>query len=109
MGVEMVAIAHRLTSELGEAGRLALTAGVDAELPRTAAFGPPLVAALEAGRVEETMLDDTVRRVLRMKFRLGLFDRPYVETPAESAIAALVADEARAGRTLAARARVLVE
>jgi beta-glucosidase len=109
MGVEMVAMAHRLTSELGEAGRLALTAGVDAELPRTAAFGPPLVAALEAGRMDEALLEATVGRVLRMKFRLGLFDRPYVDAPAESAIEALVADEARAGRTLAERSLVLLE
>jgi beta-glucosidase len=44
-----------------------------------------------------------------MKFRLGLFDRPYVDVPADSAIEALVADEARAGRTLAERSLVLVE
>ena len=35
MGVEMLATAHRLTADLGEAARLALVAGVDAELPRT--------------------------------------------------------------------------
>ncbi len=39
MGVEMLATAHRLTADLGEAARLALVAGVDAELPRTVAFG----------------------------------------------------------------------
>ena len=42
MGVEMLATAHRLTADLGEAARLALVAGVDAELPRTVAFGAPL-------------------------------------------------------------------
>ena len=35
IGVEMIATAHRLTADLGEAARLALVAGVDAELPRT--------------------------------------------------------------------------
>ena len=42
IGVEMIATAHRLTADLGEAARLALVAGVDAELPRTVAFGAPL-------------------------------------------------------------------
>ena len=51
IGVEMISTAHQLTSDLGEAARLALVAGVDTELPRTVAFGPPLEAALEAGRV----------------------------------------------------------
>ena len=51
IGVEMIATAHKLTADLGEAARLALAAGVDSELPRTVAFGPPLVAALEAGLV----------------------------------------------------------
>ena len=44
IGVEMIATAHRLTADLGEAARLALVAGVDAELPRTVAFGAPLAA-----------------------------------------------------------------
>ena len=52
IGVEMISTAHKLTADLGEAARLALVAGVDAELPRTVAFGPPLEAALEDGRVE---------------------------------------------------------
>ena len=51
IGVEMISTAHKLTGDLGEAARLALVAGVDAELPRTVAFGSPLEAALEDGRV----------------------------------------------------------
>ena len=49
MGVEMIATAHRLTASLGEAARLALAAGVDAELPRTVAFGSPLADGLADG------------------------------------------------------------
>ena len=44
-----------------------------------------------------------------MKFRLGLFDRPYVDVPAEAALDGLAADEARAARVLAERSLVLVE
>ena len=41
------------------------------------------------------LLDAAVGRVLRLKFRLGLFERPYVELPAEPALEALAADESR--------------
>ncbi len=109
IGVEMISTAHKLTSDLGEAARLALVAGVDTELPRTVAFGPPLEAALEAGRVHDADLDATVARVLRMKFRLGLFEQPYVPIPGEDVLEALAADEARAARTLAERSLVLVK
>jgi len=109
IAIEMLATAHRLTAELGEAARLALAAGVDQELPRTAAFGPPLVEALEAGRVDEAMIDAAVGRVLQMKFRLGLFDRPGVEVPSPADLGQLAADEARAALELARKSLVLVQ
>ena len=78
IGVEMISTAHRLTNDLAEAARLALVAGVDAELPRTVVFGSPLETALADGRVSDAALDANVARVLNLKFRLGLFDQPYV-------------------------------
>jgi beta-glucosidase len=108
MGVEMLATAHRLTADLGEAARLALVAGVDSELPRTVAFGAPLDDALAAGRVDEGLVDAAVARMLRIKFRLGLFERPYVDVPTTAAFDQLGADEARAARTLAERSLVLL-
>jgi beta-glucosidase len=109
MGVEMIATAHRLTADLGEAARLALAAGVDAELPRTVAYGAPLARAIEEGSVDEGLLDAAVGRVLRMKLRLGLFERPYVEPPTPVAFEALADAESRAARTLAERSLVLLE
>jgi beta-glucosidase len=109
MGVEMLSTAHRLTGELGDAGRLALAAGVDAELPRTVAYGAPLAAGLEDGTVDEALLDAAVGRVLRMKLRLGLFDRPYVDVPSTAALDALGDAESRVARSLAERSIVLLE
>jgi beta-glucosidase len=109
MGVEMLATAHRLTADLGEAARLALVAGVDAELPRTVAFGAPLATGLDEGRVDESLLDLAVGRVLRMKLRLGLLDQPYVELPTDAAFEELAAAESRAARSLAERSLVLLE
>jgi beta-glucosidase len=109
MGVEMISTAHRLTGDLGEAARLALAAGVDADLPRTVAYGAPLASALEAGRVDEALVDEAVARVLRMKVRLGLFEAPFVAVPSPGELAALEADEAAAARALAERSLVLLE
>ncbi|HEU0242607.1 MAG TPA: glycoside hydrolase family 3 N-terminal domain-containing protein [Candidatus Limnocylindrales bacterium] len=109
MGVEMISTAHRLTPDLGEAARLALAAGVDAELPRTVAWGRPLLDALADGRVDEVLLDAAVERVLRMKLRLGLFDRPYVDPPTDGAFEELAVAEAEAARSLAERSIVLLE
>ncbi len=109
MGVEMLATAHRLSSDLGDAARLALAAGVDAELPRTVAFGAPLASGLDDGSIDEALLDAAVGRVLRMKFRLGLFDQRYVEAPTEAAFEQLAAAESAAARALAERSLVLLE
>jgi beta-glucosidase len=70
---------HRLTATAEEAASVALNAGLDLELPATDCYGAPLLDALEVGLVAETTLDDAVRRVLRTKFALGLFDDPYVD------------------------------
>ena len=108
MAVELLSTAHRLTGDLGVAAGLAVRAGVDAELPSTAAYGAPLLAAIADGRVAEADVDEIVERVLRLKLRLGLFERPYVDAPSLEAIAALLADEALAARQLAERSIVLV-
>ena len=67
---------HRLTADLGTAAAMALRAGMDSELPTTAGFGAPLVAAIADGRIDASLVDLAVERILRLKFRLGLFERP---------------------------------
>jgi beta-glucosidase len=61
-----------------EVGALALAAGMDVELPAVHGYGQVLVKAVKSGKVPESHLDESVRRVLRDKFALGLFDNPYV-------------------------------
>ena len=60
------------------AGLLALKSGVDIELPSAVGF-PSLVAAVQAGKLSEKELDESVGRVLTAKFRAGLFEHPYVD------------------------------
>ena len=76
---------HQLAGDSMEAAGLALSAGVDVELPSTDAFGEPLARAVGFGRVSLDALDTAVARVLRHKFELGLFEHPYVDEDAVDA------------------------
>ncbi len=70
---------HRIAADKAEAAAAALNAGMDVELPASEYFEPGLPAALERRLVTEETIDQSVYRVLKMKFELGLFDNPYVE------------------------------
>ena len=70
---------HRLAADDREAAVLALTSGIDVELPSTDCYGAALVAAVEGGDLQLQVVDRAVARVLRTKFELGLFERPYVD------------------------------
>ena len=62
-----------------EAGALALAAGVDVGISYESGYMGDLVAGVREGKVPATLVDRAVRRILKQKFRLGLFERPYVE------------------------------
>ncbi len=109
VGLHMLSTQHRLTTDLAVAAAFGLRAGVDAELPGTVVYGEPLLRALADGLVDEALIDTTVERALRMKFRLGLFEHPFVEPPSTELLSALADDEARVARELAVRSLVLVE
>jgi beta-glucosidase len=70
---------HHLAVDGSHAAAIALEAGIDVELPGTDCYGGPLLEAIRSGAVDQGLLDIAVRRVLRSKFELGLFDRPFVE------------------------------
>ena len=66
-----------------EAGALALWAGVDMNITYEPAYMGPLVENVQEGKVSEALVDRAVRRVLDLKFRLGLFEHPYAD-PAQA-------------------------
>ncbi|WP_406463924.1 glycoside hydrolase family 3 C-terminal domain-containing protein [Streptomyces sp. NBC_01622] len=72
---------HRVAADLPNAGALALTAGLDVELPDQRGFGDALVHAVEQGLVGEELVDRAVRRVLRQKAELGLLDADWDPRP----------------------------
>src|SRR5919198_3232602 len=98
---------HGVAADGKDAARLALNAGTDSEMVSTnyVDFGKQLVAE---GSVPMSRIDDAVRRILRVKFRAGLFEHPYVDVsqvPAKTMTAADIAPERRA----AARSMVLLK
>ncbi|HEU4895468.1 MAG TPA: glycoside hydrolase family 3 N-terminal domain-containing protein [Acidimicrobiia bacterium] len=77
--VDQLAVYHRLASDKTQAASLALRSGIDVELPSTDCYGEPLAEAVNGGHVEMAAIDDAVRRALRLKFELGIFESPYVD------------------------------
>jgi len=61
-----------------EAGILALNAGVDVGISYEDAYLKPLAQSVREGLVSEDLIDRAARRILRQKFRLGLFEKPFV-------------------------------
>lgn len=72
-------IDERIVPNQKEAGALALRAGVDLDITYEPAYMGPLVENVEEGKVPVALIDRAVRRVLKLKFQLGLFDNPYVD------------------------------
>jgi beta-glucosidase len=62
-----------------EAGALALWAGVDMDITYEPAYMGPLIENVQEGKVSEALVDRAVKRVLDLKFRLGLFEHPYAD------------------------------
>ena len=77
--VLMIHTYHNLAADKSLAGSLALTAGIDVELPTIACYGDALRTALEAGDLNLETVDLSVSRHLQKKIELGLFENPYVD------------------------------
>lgn len=75
--LENLRVRDRIASSKKEAVMMAVNAGVDVLLvPSEYTYNVLLKELVEEGKVSMERIDDAVRRVLRMKFRLGLFDKP---------------------------------
>ena len=77
-GLQMLVETHHVAADFAQAAREALAAGVDYDLSDGSVYATLLDQA-RAGKVAEAELDGAVKRVLEAKFRLGLFENPYVD------------------------------
>ncbi|WP_128802708.1 MULTISPECIES: glycoside hydrolase family 3 N-terminal domain-containing protein [unclassified Streptomyces] len=82
-GVAFLQALHRVAGSPAEAAHAALAAGIDVELPTLNCYGEPLLEAVRAGTVPESLIDRAARRVLLQKCELGLLDEDWDPEPAE--------------------------
>ena len=72
---------HKVAPTMKDAVRMAIEAGIDMSMvPNDYAFSDLLLELVEEGSISEARLDESVRRILRVKFELGLFDNPLPPT-----------------------------
>jgi beta-glucosidase len=104
-GIPQLESIHHVAGDKAEAARLALEAGVDAELPDPDCY-LTLLQLVRGGKVSEALVDRAVARNLRVKFLLGLFENPYVDPERAARVTdsaehrALAAEAARRSITL---------
>lgn len=100
-------INHGIAANEEQAAAAALNAGVDMEMVSRSynEFGPRL---LEQRKLSMATIDEAVRRILRIKYRLGLFDKPYADEAREQG-SLLRPESIRLAREAAARSMVLLK
>ena len=100
-------INHGVAANEEQAAALALNAGVEMEMVSRSynQFGPQL---LQQRKLSMATIDEAVRRVLRIKYRLGLFDKPYTDEAREPG-SLLRPESLRLARDAAARSMVLLK
>jgi beta-xylosidase len=82
--VSFLEMQHAVAADPGHAAVLALTAGLDVELPGTRCFGEPLLDLAASGEVPLEVIDRAVARVLRQKLDLGLLDPGWTAIPGQA-------------------------
>ncbi len=106
-GIEEL-IAHGVAATPADAGRLALEAGVDMDMV-DGVYARALPGLVRAGTVPPVRVDEAVRRVLRAKYRLGLFHDPYrYDDPARERAELLAPAHRAAAREVARESMVLL-
>jgi beta-glucosidase len=100
-------INHGLVAGESEAALAALSAGVDMEMV-SRLYGKYIPALIREGKISPAIIDNAVRRILRIKLRLGLFDKPYTDETREQAIISSRSN-IDAAREVAARSIVLLK
>ena len=98
---------HGVAQDEAEAALKGVTAGVEMDMA-DGAYGRQLGALAESGRLPMSVLDEAVRRVLRVKFEAGLFENPYTD-PQREHRDTLTPESLQVARKLAQESIVLVK
>jgi len=99
-------ISHGYCADEKEAALKAITAGVDMEMSSTT-YVKYLKTLISEGKVNQPLIDEAVKNILRVKFKLGLFENPYVDPEAEKQM--LSTDFMDHARTVARQSAILLK
>lgn len=97
---------HGVAADRAAAGELALEAGVDVDM--VSEIYRELAPLVRSGRIPQSVVDDATRRVLRLKYRLGLFEDPYRYSDAARERATMLTAEHRAAALEVARESIVL-
>lgn len=98
---------YHIADSYKEAGLLAKKGGLDTEIPVGGAFAQ-LPDYVRDGQLDEALLDESVRRILTIKFEYGLFEHPYVDA-SKVKEAMTNSDKQSLGRRIAERSLILLK
>ncbi len=102
-------VTHGVAADERDAAKQAIEAGSDMDM-ESEAFSAHLASLVDSGAIDEGLIDDAVRRVLRVKFQLGLFDDPYrYSDPQREARWVLSEEMHAASRDMARKSIVLLQ
>lgn len=99
-------VVHGYAKDVADASAKALRAGADMEMG-SAGYYTTLKPLIESGKVDIKLVDEAVRNILRVKFRMGLFDKPAPTTMDASAI--LAPESLELAKKLAIESAVLLK
>jgi len=99
-------IPQGVAADQRDAARLAINAGVDMEMV-SSTYIENAETLLRDGAITQAMIDDAVRRILRVKYRLGLFANPYTDTTRANVL--LTEENLRIARELSTESMVLLK
>jgi beta-glucosidase len=99
-------MAHGIANDGATAARKAFLAGVDMDMVSNL-YHRNMMQLVQSGQVPQSAIDDAVRRILRVKFAMGLFDHPYADENKESS-AMLRPESVAVAKTAAAHSLVLL-
>ncbi|MDR5591192.1 beta-glucosidase BglX [Christiangramia sp. SM2212] len=101
-------IPHGFATDKVHAAEIAVKAGSDMDM-EGGAYEAGLEKLVAEGKVDETLIDDAVRRILRVKFKMGLFEDPYKYNDAELLASVPYEDHKATARDIAKKSIVLLK
>ncbi len=79
-GVNMIMTFHHTAKDKPTTAMMAINAGVDLEAASPDIYASSLKELVKSGKVSESLIDKAVKRILSVKFKAGLFEKPYADT-----------------------------